>query len=222
MLELLADIKDDRIYRLLCLGAHSDDIEIGCGGTLLKLQELYGNLSFRWVVFSSDDVRATEARDSANAFLKNVGDAIIEVNRFRDGYFPFMGSEIKDYFERLKRTVDPDIVFTHFRNDLHQDHRLISELTWNTFRDHLILEYEVFKYDGDLGSPNFFVELNEEQCQRKIDCILNCFQTQRKHRWFSRENFESIMRIRGVESNARDRYAEAFYCRKLVSFGSGV
>jgi LmbE family N-acetylglucosaminyl deacetylase len=222
MLELLANIKDDRIYRLLCLGAHSDDIEIGCGGTLLKLQELYGNLSFRWVVFSSDDVRATEARDSANAFLKNAKDAIIEVNRFRDGYFPFIGSEIKDYFERLKRTVDPDIVFTHFRNDLHQDHRLISELTWNTFRDHLILEYEVFKYDGDLGSPNFFVELNEEQCQSKIDCILNCFQTQRKHRWFSRENFESIMRIRGVESNAHDRYAEAFYCRKLVSLGSGV
>lgn len=154
-------------YRILCLGSHCDDIEIGCGGTILRLTKSYRNIEFYWIVFGSDKERAQEARTSADIFLENVKEKNIIVKNFRDGFFPFIGDQIKEIFEQLKREFSPDIVFTHYRNDLHQDHRLISDLTWNTFRDHLILEYEIPKYDGDLGSPNFFVHLDESICQKK-------------------------------------------------------
>ena len=149
-------------------------------------------------------------------FLENARKKDIVVKHFRESFFPYIGSEIKDYFEEIKNEFIPDIIFTHYRRDLHQDHRLISELTWNTFRNHFILEYEIIKYDGDLGSPNFFVHLDEDQCRKKIDCIMESFETQNNRDWFARDAFYSILRIRGIESKAPAKYAEGFYCRKVV------
>lgn len=202
--------------RILCLGAHSDDIEIGCGGTLLKLIEHYSGASFHWVVFGANHpARAAEATASANAFLSPVKEKEIVVKGFRDSFFPYIGVEIKEYFEQLK-PIAPDIIFTHYRHDLHQDHRLLCELTWNTFRDHLILEYEVPKYDGDLGTPNLFVHLDKGHCSRKIKLILDNFETQGERHWFTEDTFLSLLRLRGVESKSPTHYAEAFYCRKAV------
>jgi LmbE family N-acetylglucosaminyl deacetylase len=176
----------------------------------------YQNATVYWVVFSSDEQRACEARQSANAFLTFVKSKVIIINNYKDGFFPFIGVKIKECFEQLKCEINPDIIFTHYRNDLHQDHRLISELTWNTFRNHMILEYEIPKYDGDLGSPNFFVHLEESICSKKIQYILDNFPSQRQKHWFDEETFSAILRLRGMESNAPSRYAEAFYCRKMV------
>ncbi|MFB2983181.1 PIG-L deacetylase family protein [Microseira sp. BLCC-F43] len=203
-------------YRVLCLGAHCDDIEIGCGGTVLKLIENYKNIIFYWVVFSSNQERAQEAIASANLFLKEAKAKTVIVKDFRDGFLPFSGIEVKEYFEQLKQEFSPDLILTHYRQDLHQDHRLISDLTWNTFRNHLILEYEIPKYDGDLGIPNFFVQLDESICRRKIQYILDAFKTQNNKQWFTEETFRSLLRIRGMESNSTSKYAEAFYCRKIV------
>jgi LmbE family N-acetylglucosaminyl deacetylase len=202
--------------KVLCLGAHCDDIEIGCGGTILKLVRSNENAMFYWVVFSSEKKRKQEARESANLFLKNVREKTIIIKNFRNGFFPFVGMEIKEYFEDLKHTFSPDLIFTHYRNDLHQDHRLISDLTWNTFRDHLILEYEIFKYDGDLGTPNVFVHLDEKLCQNKISYIQSAFRSQKSKNWFNPDVFLSMLRLRGVESNAPGKYAEAYYGRKVI------
>jgi len=204
------------VLRVLCLGAHSDDIEIGCGGTILRLLAQRHNVEVRWVVFAASPARRLEAERSAEMFLREAVKKEIIVRDFKESFFPYIGSEIKACFEELKCTISPDVVFTHFRDDLHQDHRLISELTWNTFRDHLILEYEIVKYDGGLGSPNVFVHLNEEVCARKIKYVMENFQSQRSHQWFTEETFRAILRLRGVESNAPEKYAEAFYCRKIV------
>jgi LmbE family N-acetylglucosaminyl deacetylase len=202
--------------KVLCLGAHSDDIEIGCSGTVLKLIELHRGVSFRWVVFSATPIRKKEARNSAKAFLKEARESHIDVETFRDGFFPYHGAKIKEYFERLKNLISPDLIFTHCRDDLHQDHRLISELTYNTFRDHLILEYEIPKYDGDLGKPNIYCCLTQATCERKVGYLNEYFKTQRKNHWFGKDAFLSIMRIRGIECNAPEHFAEAFYCRKMV------
>lgn len=201
---------------VLLLGAHCDDIEIGCGGSILRLAEEYAGLEVHWVVFSSDPIREREARNSAAAFLDGVADPDIRILEFRDSYFPYAGAEIKECFQRLSGEFQPDLIFTHHGKDLHQDHRVISELTWNTFRDHLILEYEIPKYDGDLGSPNFFVPVSEPQCARKIQCLLDNFETQRQKSWFTESTFRATMRLRGIESNAESGYAEGFYCRKAV------
>jgi LmbE family N-acetylglucosaminyl deacetylase len=206
----------DEKLKILCLGAHSDDIEIGCGGTVLKMLSEYNNIDIHWVVFSADKKRSAEAQKSAKLFLANAGQKKIVVKNFRESFFPYVGVEIKDYFEKLKPEVAPDIIFTPYRNDLHQDHRLISELTWNTFRNQLIIEYEIIKYDGDLGIPNFFVHLDEAICQKKVDIIMQSFKSQKSRDWFTEDAFSSILRIRGIESKAPDKYAEAFYCRKLV------
>ena len=203
-------------YRVLCLGAHSDDIEIGCGGTILGLLERHDDVVVRWIVFSSNEERAEEARASANAFLDRALEKEVVVKKFRDGFFPFLGDQIKDEFEALKRVFVPDLVFTHYRSDRHQDHRLISDLTWNTFRDHLILEYEIPKYDGDLGQPNFFVPLADPICSQKIEILIDCFKSQRRKQWFDEQTFLAILRLRGMEANAPTRFAEAFYCRKAV------
>jgi len=202
--------------KVLCLGAHADDIEIGCGGTILKLIEEAPESEFYWVVFSVDQKRSKEAYESANFFLRGVKSKKVDAQQFRESYFPFMGANVKDYFEKLKKEFSPDVIFTHHNLDAHQDHRLISSLTWNTFRDHFILEYEVPKYDGDLGHPNLYVHLNESHAQRKISHILNIFETQRGKTWFTEETFRSILRIRGIESNSPTKYAEAFHCRKMV------
>lgn len=201
---------------VLCLGAHSDDIEIGCGGTVLRLGEQYPNCVFHWVVFSAIAIRETEARRAAALFTTSTSLKAPLLKSFRDGFMPFAGAEVKAAFEELKQTVSPDLIFTHNRNDAHQDHRLISELTWNTFRDHLILEYEIPKYDGDMGQPAFFVPLSSELCSKKVRYLMDAFQSQRCKRWFREDTFLSLMRLRGMECNAPSGYAEAFYCRKLV------
>jgi len=201
--------------KILCVGAHSDDIEIGCGGTILRLREEYPDCTLAWVVFSGSEQRQNEARRAAELFA---GSAIEEgptFANFRDGFLPFMGSEVKDAFEKLKET-SPDVIFTHSRQDAHQDHRLLAELTWNTFRNHTILEYEIPKYDGDLGQPNMYFSLRSEICERKIEHLMEAFPTQRVKRWFDPELFRSILRLRGMECNSPSGYAEAFYCRKLV------
>jgi LmbE family N-acetylglucosaminyl deacetylase len=202
--------------KILCLGAHCDDIEIGCGGAIRKLAETVTEVSVYWVVFSSDDRRGKEALKSANDFLRGIKRKKIAIERFRNGFFPYQGTKIKEYFEIMKREFHPDIIFTHYGNDLHQDHRLISELTWNTFRDHLILEYEIPQFDGDPGSTNFFIHLDETLCRVKTETILKCFKSQNDKKWFTNDTFFSILRLRGVESNAPGRYAEGFYCRKII------
>jgi len=205
-----------RPLNVLCLGAHSDDIEIGCGGAILRLGQECPRSCFTWIVFSADGHRADEARSSANAFLANVEAKAVIVNRFRDGFFPYTGVEVKEYFEELKHQLSPDVIFTHHREDLHQDHRLIAELTWNTFRNHLILEYEIPKYDGDFGSPNFFVQLDEALSRQKTTYLAKYFHTQENRHWFTAETFLSVLRLRGVESRAPGGFAEGFYCRKLA------
>ena len=201
---------------VLCLGAHSDDIEIGCGGTILRLLNTYSRLQVSWVVFSSDRHRRGEAERSAGLFLRKAVRKTVVVKDFRNSFFPFVGTQIKEFFEGLKAELSPDLIFTHYRGDLHQDHRVICELTWNTFRNHLILEYEIPKYDGDLGTPNCFVPLSASTCERKVRYILSSFRTQREKHWFTREVFLGLMRLRGMEANSGSQYAEAFYSRKLL------
>jgi len=200
---------------ILCLGSHSDDIEIGCGGTLLRLGHQYPNSKLHWVVLSASGIRKSEAKRAAELFAGNNSLQGPFLHSFQDGFMPFVGSEIKRIFEDLK-AVSPDLIFTHNRRDAHQDHRLVAELTWSTFRDHLILEYEIPKYDGDMGQPNVFVPLESEQCETKVRFLMEAFQSQRAKRWFREETFFALMRLRGMECNASSGYAEAFYCHKLV------
>jgi LmbE family N-acetylglucosaminyl deacetylase len=201
--------------KVLCLGSHSDDIEIGCGGTILRLLSGNQNLEVAWVVFSANKEREQEARKSAQQFLAQAKKKEIIVKDFRDGFFPFDGAKVKDAVEGLKN-VSPDLIFTHSRKDAHQDHRLIAELTWNTFRDHLILEYEIPKYDGDLGQPSVFVPLEDELRQKKVRLLMDAFESQHSKRWFQPDTFMALMRLRGMECNSPSGYAEAFYCHKLV------
>ncbi len=208
--------------KILCLGSHCDDIEIGCGGTLLRILKEFKNSEVHWVVFSSDPRREEEAKASAKVFLEHAGNSTIMIEKFRNGYFPYIGAEIKDYFEALKERFSPDVIFTHYRMDLHQDHRTISELTWNSFRHHLILEYEIPKYDGDFGTPNFFVPLETSTCHNKIKNIVNSFRTQGDKHWFTEELLLSVLRIRGMECGSPTDYAEAFYCRKILFELSGA
>jgi LmbE family N-acetylglucosaminyl deacetylase len=202
------------IKNVLCLGAHSDDIEIGCGGAVLRLTREMPGLAVWWVVFTADGRRQAEAKKSARVFLREAGKSYIVIKQFRNGYFPFEGALLKDFFESLKARVNPDLVFTHFRNDRHQDHRLISDLTWNTFRNHLIFEYEIPKYDGDIASPNFFMPLTGPVAMEKADNLCRFFSTQNNKHWFDQETFLALMRLRGMECCSK--YAEAFYVRKMV------
>jgi LmbE family N-acetylglucosaminyl deacetylase len=207
--------KKHEALRVLCLGAHSDDIEIGCGGTVLRLAEEHPGCEFYWVVFSAIGVREAEAQRGANLFAGHRLKKSL-FKDFKDGFMPYLGSEVKSVFENELKEIEPDIVFTHYGQDAHQDHRLISELTWNTFRDHLILEYEIPKYDGDLGRPNVFVPLKSEQYKKKAQNIVKAFESQRAKRWFKEDTFLSLMRLRGMECNAEYDYAEAFYGRKIA------
>ena len=201
--------------QILCLGAHSDDIEIGCGGTLLHLKQLFPRLKFHWIVFSAAGPRAQEAAKAAELFTAGCEKEIV-LKEFRDGFLPYNGAQVKEFFEETKSRVQPDLIFTQWGGDSHQDHRLLSELTLNTFRNHMILEYEIPKYDGDLGSPNFFVRLSDEVCRKKIQHILNAFSSQAQKHWFTEDLFRGLMRIRGIEAGGQARHAEGFYCRKLV------
>jgi len=206
----------DSARRILCLGAHADDIEIGAGGALLELAEKHSDLQVCWVVFSAPGERSAEAQASANDFLSAVPNREIKIGSFTESYFPNEWPFIKDWFEEIKRQFDPEIIFTHYRDDRHQDHRVLSDLAWNTFRNHLILEYEILKYDGDLGQPNVFIPLSEELASRKINLLMQHFRTQSKKHWFTRDTFEAMLRIRGIECVSDTGRAEAFYCRKLV------
>lgn len=208
--------ENDKTLKVLCLGAHSDDIEIGCAATIFRLVREYPNTRVHWVVLASTGARTEEALSSANEILKAVKDKQIVTQGFRDGFFPYVGGQIKEYFEKLKLEVEPDIILTHYGKDFHQDHRLISELTWNTFRNHFILEYEIPKFDGDLGSPNFFVHLDETASQWKAEHLMSYFKTQGGRHWFTNETFLALLRLRGIESKSPGGYAEAFYCRKMI------
>jgi LmbE family N-acetylglucosaminyl deacetylase len=204
-----------RLQRVLALGSHSDDIEIGCGATLLALSRARPELEITWVVLGADGEREREARASAKAFTDAAADSDVVVHGFRDGFFPYIGGEVKDVFEDLKSRLEPDVILTHARHDLHQDHRLVCELTWNTWRDHLILEYEIPKYDGDLGTPNVFVPVSEEIAREKMKLVLDAFKSQTEKHWFDEELFLGLMRVRGMEGRSPSGYAEAFTCRKL-------
>jgi LmbE family N-acetylglucosaminyl deacetylase len=202
--------------RILCLGAHCDDIEIGCGGTVLRLLAERPGSSVKWVALASTPVREQEARGCATEMLEGAAQQEIVIKSFRDGYLPFQGVEVKDFFESIKASTKPDLILTHHRHDRHQDHRLIAEMTWNTFRNHLVLEYEIPKYEGDLGTPNLFVPLPAATAQKKIELILRHFKTQAGRGWFRAETFEAVMRLRGIECNASDGLAEAFHANKIV------
>jgi LmbE family N-acetylglucosaminyl deacetylase len=215
MLKLKFDLPD-RPLRLLCIGAHSDDLEIGCGGTVLKWLDAHKDLAISWVVASAPGQREAEARSSADELLKGAARLDLVLRDFRDGFLPAQFADAKLLFEDLKTGEHPDIVLTHRLEDRHQDHRLIAELTWQTFRNHFILEYEVPKYEGDLGQPNFFVPLSLSVCERKVTHLMRYFSSQRSKAWFTEDTFTALMRLRGIESNAPEKFAEAFYCRKLV------
>ena len=215
MIQLNLGLKKDGPLKVLCLGAHSDDIEIGCGGTILRLIEEYSAVTFYWVVFSAIGVRGTEAKLASESFGGPHIDRLI-LKEFHDGFMPYNGAEVKAVFEELKQLVSPDLVFTHQPHDAHQDHRLLSELTWNTFRNHFILEYEIPKYDGDMGRPSVFVPLTKETTQIKVRHLMNSFASQRSKNWFDESTFQALMRLRGMECNAPSGYAEAFYCRKII------
>ncbi|SRR5258706_510151 len=201
--------------KILCLGAHSDDIEIGCGGTIMRLANEYKIQNLKWVVFTSPDNRGAEAKSSAGYFLQECKEKEIIIKKFKDGFLPYEGEHLKNFFEELK-PFNPDLIFTHCRHDLHQDHRTVCDLTWNTFRDQLIFEYEIPKYDGDLGRPNYFVAIKKEVAEKKVQTIIDCFPSQAGKQWFDKETFFALMRIRGIESASPTRYAEGFYVRKFV------
>ena len=208
-------LRFDTLQRVLFVGAHSDDIEIGCGGTILKLTEENPDLEILWVVFSAENVRRKEAERSAKAFLRKSRRSRVQIEDFRSSYFPYQGEQIKDFFETLK-PFHPDVVFTHYREDRHQDHRVLSDLAWNTFRSHVILEYEIPKYDGDIGQPGFFVPVTEAHLRRKAKLLLKHFPTQAGRHWFTEDLFMALPRIRGMECDSPTRYAEAFHVRKLL------
>jgi len=214
MLRLKPDLPPDGT--ILCLGAHSDDIEIGCGGTLIELRERAPQLRFIWVVFSGDATRERETRAAAATLLGPATNITVNVHNFRGSYFPYFGADIKDMFEAMRSSVKPDLIMTHYLADRHQDHRIVAELTWNTFRSHTILEYEIPKYEGDLAQPGLYCPLSLATVDHKIATLLECFSSQRGHQWFDADLFRGHLRLRGIECNSPTRYAEAFHARKLI------
>jgi LmbE family N-acetylglucosaminyl deacetylase len=216
MLSFALALAHTRPLRVLCIGAHSDDIEIGCAGALLTWLRASRPVHMTWVVLSAAGARATEARRSAHALLRGAGSLDVRLGEFRDGYFPAQYEDIKLYFEALKLRVTPDLILTHRLEDRHQDHRMAGELTWNTWRDTLILEYEIPKYEGDLGQPNLFVPLSAPVARRKATHLMRHFGTQRSRTWFSQDTFLSLARLRGIEGRAPSGFAEAFHVRKML------
>ena len=202
--------------RVLCLGAHSDDIEIGCGATLLRLLNACPETHFTWMIFSASPERELEARASAASLLAGAKSVDVRVEHFRENHFPWQGSQIKDCLAGLAREIDPELVLTHWRGDSHQDHRTLAELTWNHFRDHFMLEYEIPKWDGDLGRPNAYVAVPAGLVDRKVELLMQHFASQQARPWFREDTFRALLRIRGMECNAADGFAEAFYAHKIL------
>jgi LmbE family N-acetylglucosaminyl deacetylase len=209
-------IQTAKLKTVLCLGCHADDIEIGCGGTLLRLLQERPGIEVWWIVLSGDPQRAEEARRSAAAWLTNAGERHVICGDFRDRYFPHQWAQIKDFIHGIAAKCDPDLVFTHRRDDAHQDHRMLGELTWNAFRNHPIWEYEIPKYEGDLGQPNVFVALDESVCRRKVQLVQEGFPSQQGKAWFTPDTFWAVLRLRGLECNSPSRFAEGFYVRKIL------
>ena len=203
------------VRKVLCLGAHSDDLEIGCGATILRLIQEHPDLQVYWFVFNASGVRVSEAKRSAREFLRGTRSPVIRTAKFQESYFPSHWPAIKDTFEKIKGKFDPDLILTHYRDDRHQDHRVLSDLAWNTFRNHMILEYEIPKYDGDLGTPNVYIPVTRETGERKVAAIMMHFQSQRKRSWFTADTFWAMLRLRGIECASPTGFAEAFYGRKL-------
>ena len=201
---------------VLCLGAHSDDLEIGLGGLILEWIDSGVALDVRWCVLSATGHRGSEALASANAFLAGASKTTIQLGGFKDGQFPYQGEAIKAWLEGQKKEIQPDLIFTHAGHDAHQDHRMVCELTWNVFRDHLILEYEIPKWDGDLGRPNVYVPMKAGVLERKIGFLQAHFRTQRSKDWFDERTFRGLARLRGMECRGPDGYAEAFFVKKMV------
>ncbi len=216
MLSIRLNNKASKGLNILCIGAHCDDIEIGCGGTILRLIDENPILHIKWVVFASNENRKKEAEEAAQLFLEKAPSKEIIIHAYRDAFLPYEGLKIKESFEELKKGFNPDLIFTHYRDDQHQDHRLLSNFTWNTWRNHLIFEYEIPKYDGDLGHPNFFVPLDKPYVDKKIAILLECYNSQHQKHWFDRETFLALMRIRGLEAAASEKHAEAFHLRKMT------
>ena len=206
-----------QVRRLVCLGAHADDIEIGCGGTLLSLNAAQPQLEIVWVVLSGDPRRAEEARRSHGDFCRGAGATEFIAGGFSDSFFPYEGRELKQFFHELSAKLSPDLIFTHARADRHQDHRTVAEFTWNAFRGRTILEYEIPKWEGDLGQPNLYVPIAEEVAERKVAALLEHFPTQATKPWFDRETFWALLRLRGLEAQSPTRFAEAFHAAKLVT-----
>jgi len=215
MIKLSLSGRDAEPLTVLCIGAHADDIEIGCGGTILYLRQVIPSIRFHWVVFSTAGPRRQEALEAAQLFTNRCEKEVV-LEDYRDGFLPYSGGVVKDCFEKLKGQVNPHLIFTPWRGDAHQDHRLVAELAWNTFRNHLILEYEIPKYDGDLGRPNVFVPLGEPFYEQKVDFLLKAFKSQLVKPWFDRATFLGLMRLRGMESNSPSGHAEAFHVGKMV------
>ena len=216
MLHLIPEIRKGQPLRLLCIGAHSDDLEIGCGGTILTWLASMPAVEVTWVVLSAEGIRASEARRSARALLARAAARKVIIANFRDCFLQAQYADVKGYFERLRAEVDRDIVITHWLQDRHQDHRLTAELTWNTWRNHLVLEYEIPKYEGDLATPNVYVPISTSLARRKVSHLNRCFSSQRSKGWFTADTFLALMRLRGLESRSQSGLAEAFHARKLV------
>lgn len=215
MIQFNLSVPREQPLKILCLGAHSDDIEIGGGGAILRLIDEYPGVKFHWVVFSAIGPRKAEAERAAELFAGSRIERLV-LKEFPDSFMPFVGAEVKAAFEELKECISPDLILTHQPHDAHQDHRLLSQLTWNTFRNHLILEYEIPKFDGDMGRPSVFVPLTQEMAENKVHHLMDAFASQRNKSWFDGSTFRALMRLRGMECNAPGDYAEAFYCRKVV------
>ena len=216
MLRLVPEVRRGRQLRLLCIGAHSDDLEIGCGGTILTWLANMPAVEVTWVVLSAEGIRASEARRSARALLARAAARKIFIANFRDCFLQAQYVDVKSHFEHLRKEIDPDIILTHWLQDRHQDHRLVAELTWNTWRNHLVLEYEIPKYEGDLVTPNVYVPIPTSVARRKISHLNRHFSSQRSKDWFAADTFLGLMRLRGLESRSQSGFAEAFHARKLV------
>jgi LmbE family N-acetylglucosaminyl deacetylase len=216
---IMLSLRPESVHTVLCLGAHADDIEIGCGGTLLKLLAAHPGVNVYWVVLSAEGPCKEEAEKAAERILKEAGTRHVVVKDFHNTFFPYLGGEIKEFFRELGQEVSPDLIFTHRGDDAHQDHRLVSELTWNTFRDHLIFEYELPKYDGDLGHPNVYVALDEPTARRKIHALIECYRSRQSKHWFAADTFWSLLCIRGLECRSPTKLAEGLYCRKMIVWG---
>ena len=215
MLGLILQAEPRRALRVLCIGAHCDDIEIGCGGALLALQAARRPLTVDYALLSGTAERCREAAGAMRRFVRPSCRGELLTGDFSDGRFPAEYAGIKDWFETLKRRPRPDVIFCHERQDRHQDHRIVNEMVWNTFRDQLILEYEIPKWDGGLGEPAVYVPLTARQAARKADLLLASYATQAGRDWFTRDTFMALTRLRGVECRSPSGHAEAFHGRKL-------